>query len=294
MSETSALERLLRRDRAITLIGLMLLCVLAWAYTVSGAGAGMSAWEMTTFSLFPHSEMAASPSAPNAMSDMDMAGMPAMPDMQSAPQSWTAITMFVAVAMWWVMMIAMMTPSAAPTVLLYARVWRHAAAQGQIDPQPAPTGPFAAGYLSVWLLFSAAAASLQWLLVQVGLFNEAMMGSQNRWLSGGLLVAAGLYQLSPLKSLCLERCRSPTEFLTRNWQPGAGGAFRLGVLHGAYCLGCCWALMALLFVGGVMNLIWIAGLTVLVLVEKLAPGGVWVGRALGAALVGWGAVTLLI
>lgn len=292
MSDASALERLLKRDRIITLSGLALLCVLAWTYIVSGAGLGMSSWEMTTFSLSPDREVVRPITTPDAMSEMNMSSMGSMPDTAVTAPSWSAATMLLIVAMWWVMMIAMMTPSAAPAILLYARTHRHSAAQGQMNSQLAPTGAFAAGYLLVWLAFSVAAASLQWALVQAGLVSEMMMGSQSRWLSGGLLVAAGLYQLSPLKGLCLTHCRSPTHFLTNNWRPGAGGAVRLGMLHGSYCVGCCWTLMALLFVGGVMNLVWIAALSVVVLVEKLAPGGPWLGRGLGVALVIWGALTL--
>lgn len=292
MNEMSALERLLRRDRIITLSSLALLCVLAWTYILSGAGMGMSSWEMTTLSLFPHQEVAQPSSAPGAMSEINMSGMGPTTEASVAAPGWTAAGLPLAVAMWWVMMIAMMTPSAAPTILLYARTHRHSAAQGQISSQLAPTGAFAAGYLLVWLAFSVAAASMQWGLVQAGLVSEMMMGSQSRWLSGSLLVAAGLYQLSPLKGLCLAHCRSPAHFLTNNWRPGASGAVRLGMLHGSYCVGCCWALMALLFVGGVMNLIWIAALSLVVLVEKLAPGGTWLGRGLGVALMIWGALTV--
>lgn len=292
MSKTPALERLLRRDRVVTVIGLTLLCVLAWAYIASGAGAGMSAWRMTTLSLFPHA-VTAPPMSDADMSDMDMPGMASVAVAPATTPGWSISTFLLVVAMWWVMMIAMMTPSAAPIVLLYARVHRHAAMQQHTERQLAPAGPFVAGYLLVWLAFSAAATSLQWALAKAGLVSE-MMASQSRWLSGGLLIAAGLYELSPLKGLCLDHCRSPTAFLTENWRPGAAGAARLGALHGAYCLGCCWALMALLFVGGVMNLLWIAALSVLVLIEKLAPGGIWVGRGLGVALVVWGAVTLFV
>jgi predicted metal-binding membrane protein len=120
------------------------------------------------------------------------------------------------------------------------------------------------------------------------------MGSQNRWLSGIVLIAAGLYQLSPLKNFCLSHCRAPAAFLSRHWRPHTLGALRVGALHGAFCVGCCWMLMALLFVGGVMNLAWIAALAVLVLVEKVFPAGQWVGRAAGIVLIAWGSATLLI
>jgi predicted metal-binding membrane protein len=115
----------------------------------------------------------------------------------------------------------------------------------------------------------------------------------SRTASGGLLIAAGLYQLSPIKDACLSRCRSPAEFISRHYRAGIGGAARLGLLHGAFCVGCCWLLMALLFVGGVMNLLWVAGLTLLVAVEKLLPGGKWIARIAGLAMIGWGVALLL-
>lgn len=288
-------ERLLKRDRAITLAGLALLCALAWVYVVSGAGLGMGAWEMSGFSPFPH-RMAAEPMPEGMdmsgmdMSGMDMSGM-AMAE-SPAPAAWSAGGWALIIAMWWVMMIAMMTPSAAPTILLYARVHRHAAANATAQ-QLAPTGAFASGYLLVWLGFSIAAAVLHWTLEQIGLVS-AMMGSESRWLSAGVLIAAGLYQLSPLKGLCLAHCRAPVSFLSQHWRPGAVGAVRLGAMHGAYCVGCCWVLMALLFVGGVMNLVWIAALAVLVLVEKLAPRGEWIGRGVGVVLVAWGVATVVV
>jgi predicted metal-binding membrane protein len=279
MADLTTIERLVRRDHAITVFGLAILIALAWIYIASGAGLGMSAWDMTQHALFPH---------PPA----GMVGMPGM-DM-GAPQVPPAAPWVLIIAMWWVMMIAMMSPSAAPAILLYGRVHRHSVAQGQLDTTLAPTGAFAAGYLLVWLMFSVAAAALQWLLAQAGLVSELMMSSQNRWLSAALLIAAGLHQLSPMKGLCLEHCRSPTQFIASNWRPGALGAVRLGLLHGAYCVGCCWALMALLFVGGVMNLLWIVALSILVLVEKLTPFGPIVARGLGVLLVIWGAVVLLV
>jgi predicted metal-binding membrane protein len=196
--------------------------------------------------------------------------------------------------MWWVMMIAMMSPSAAPAILLYARVHRHALAQGQDQGQLAPTGAFAAGYLLVWLSFSMLAAALYWAFERAGLVSTMTMGSQSRWLSAGVLIAAGLYQLSSFKNLCLSHCRAPAAFLSSHWRPGGLGAVCLGVLHGAYCVGCCWLLMALLFVGGVMNLIWIAALTLLVLIEKAFPAGRWVGRGAGVTLILWGGATLLV
>jgi predicted metal-binding membrane protein len=187
------------------------------------------------------------------------------------------------VLMWWLMMVAMMLPSAAPTVLIYARV------RGQRRAGAPVVQPwiFLCGYLAIWLLFSIAAAVAQQLVA-----GEAMMLDEPR-LAGGVLVAAGLYQLSPIKNACLAQCRSPAQFLSRQWRPGAFGAVRLGMLHGAWCVGCCWLLMALLFVGGVMNFAWIAALTLIVGIEKLVPKGEWIGRAAGVALIAWGGVRLL-
>ena len=280
--EPSAVERLLRRERTVTAAGLAVLCALAWIYLSLGAGMAPLA-------------PAPSPAAPMAdmpgMAGMDMGGMD-MGGAASAPAAWDARLWALTVAMWASMMVAMMTPSAAPAVLLYARVHRHAAARDR-DQGLAPSGVFAAGYLLVWTAFSIAAAGAQWGLDRGGLVSSALMSSESRWLTAGLLVGAGLYQLSPLQSVCLSHCRSPAQFFSRHWRPGALGALRLGVLHGAYCVGCCWALMALLFVGGVMNLAWIAGLTLVVLAQKLLPGGVWIGRACGVALVAWGLATLV-
>lgn len=183
-------------------------------------------------------------------------------------------------SMWAAMMVAMMLPSAAPAILLYARVHRHAMAAESAPP----TMAFLAGYLACWFGFSALAATLH-----IALQSDAIRG---REAVATLLIAAGAYQLSPLKDACLNRCRSPAEFITHHYRPGTAGAFRLGLLHGAYCVGCCWLLMALLFVGGVMNLLWVAGLTLLIAAEKLLPGGQWVARVAGVAFIGWGAYLL--
>ncbi|TIP87939.1 MAG: DUF2182 domain-containing protein [Mesorhizobium sp.] len=292
MNGGSPLERLLRRDRVITIAGVVALCLLAWLYIVAGAGLGMNAWEMSRLALFPHQQTAG---VTPDMSGMDMPGM----DMsamatETEPRVWGAANWALMIAMWWVMMVAMMSPSAAPTILLYARVHRHALAQGQIQDKLAPTGVFMAGYLLVWLGFSVAATALHWLLEREAFVSATLMSSQSRWLSAIVLIAAGLYQLSPLKNACLSHCRAPTAFLARHWRPHAVGALRLGALHGAFCVGCCWMLMALLFVGGIMNLVWIAALAILVLVEKAFPAGQWVGRAAGIALIAWGGATLLV
>ena len=256
-------ERLLRRERAIIAAGLGAMVVLGWVYLLLGAGTGMSPLHMTSWRL-------------------------PLPSLEPTTQpDWTPAHVLVALAMWWVMMIAMMVPSAAPVVLLYARVLRHNRRGGAPGAAVVPTASFAAGYLAVWLLFSAAAVALQFALERAGLLDATMMWPTSRWLTGGLLLAAAAYQLSPLKTVCLGHCRSPVEWLARYWRSGRAGAFRMGAHHGAYCVGCCWALMLLLFAGGVMNLVWIAGLAGLVLVEKLTAWGAavsrWSALALGAA-----------
>jgi predicted metal-binding membrane protein len=141
---------------------------------------------------------------------------------------------------------------------------------------------FVAGYLALWLAFSILAAFMQTMIA------SRAMTLRNPALAGAFLIAAGLYQLSPLKSACLRQCRTPAEFLSRHWRPGTRGALRLGMLHGAWCVGCCWMLMALLFVGGVMNLLWVLALAVLVGIEKLVPRGDFIGRVAGAVLIAWG------
>ena len=190
------------------------------------------------------------------------------------------------VAMWWVMMIAMMLPSAASMLLLFARVNRKDKKAGAAL---APTAMFAAGYVLAWGGFSAVATTLQWGLESARLLSP-MLVTTSHWLGAGILVSAGLWQLTPLKAVCLRHCRTPLGFLIGRWRSGRLGALRMGLEHGAYCLGCCWFLMALLFFGGVMNLYWIVGLAVFVLLEKTIPHGHWLGSVAGVALVSWGFV----
>jgi predicted metal-binding membrane protein len=174
-------------------------------------------------------------------------------------------------------------------LLLFARVNR---TQKVRDRPYVATGFFVAGYLTAWGGFSLLAAGVQWGLEQFDLLGP-MMTATNYWLGGVILLAAGLWQLSPLKRVCLRHCRSPLSFLAQQWQPGRLGAFRMGVAHGAYCLGCCWFLMGLLFFGGIMNLYWIAGLAVFVLLEKTIPLGHWLGRIAGIGFAAWGALLLV-
>ncbi len=277
--DTSLTESLLRRDRWIVLGGLVALTLLSWAYILAGAGTGMSVRDTTIVSLFPH-----------RMAEMPMAGM----SMSMQPGMWSLGYFIIVLFMWWVMMIAMMTPSAAPMILLYAHATRHSQATGQLRQGVVPTAAFAGGYLMVWLGFSLLAATLQWGLERSGVVSAMMLASTSAGVSAAVLVLAGLYQLSPLKHICLRHCRAPAEFLSRHWRPGTPGALRMGLQHGAFCVGCCWVLMALLFVGGIMNVLWIAALAILVLLEKVAPHGAWLSRAAGVVLLAWGAATVVV
>lgn len=182
--------------------------------------------------------------------------------------------------MWFLMMIAMMVPSAAPMILFYARFARTAKRQNAVL---ASTGLFALSYLAVWAVFSILATLGQALLIASGSLYGTALLIEDRRAAGALLVAVGIYNLTPLRRACLNGCRSPLDFLMRHWRGTRGGAVRLGILHGLYCVGCCWLLMSLLFVGGVMNLAWIVGLAFIVLVEKLLPTTKDIGRWTGAA-----------
>ena len=190
--------------------------------------------------------------------------------------------------MWAVMMVAMMLPSAAPTILLFGALTR---TRASASPLP-PTAGFAAGYVLLWGAFSLVATFAHMAFEHAALVSSAMRTTTSV-LAGLLLVAAGVYQWTPLKHACLRNCRSPIHFVTRHWRAGLGGAFRLGLFHGAYCVGCCWALMGLLFVGGVMNVAWVAALAVFVLLEKTTFLGTRMGRAVsGVGLVAAGAIAL--
>jgi predicted metal-binding membrane protein len=276
-SPSSQLERLLRRDRLVTLAGLTALCLLAWGYLFSTAATGMTAWNLAHLTLFPHQLADA-----GAMASMATAE----PMMHWPPSTWVTVA-----AMWLFMMIAMMTPSAAPTILLYATIYRGHQTQDR-NARLAPTGVFTAGYLLAWFGFSLAASGLQWVFTSAGILADATMASRSAFLSAAVLLAAGLYQFSPLKNVCLAQCRDPVGFFTRNWRPGPAGALRLGALHGTFCVGCCWLLMVLLFVGGVMNPVWIAVLAILVLIEKLVPRGRWIGLAAGGVFILWALATI--
>jgi predicted metal-binding membrane protein len=205
--------------------------------------------------------------------------------MMPAAPGWTAAVAAAVVAMWAVMMAAMMLPSALPMVLVFAQLSRRGAGW-------APTAAFVGAYVLAWSGFSLLAAGAHWGLQAAGLVSS-MAASASPALTAGLLVGAGVFQLTPLKNACLVRCRSPAAFLMSHWRGGAAGGFRMGLAHGAFCVGCCWALMALLFAVGVMNLPFVALLSLGVAVEKLAPGGVWIARAIGAGLIIAGGLVLL-
>lgn len=261
--DITRLEALLKRERLIVASGLSAIALLAWIWVVAGAGMGMSALHMSTWS-FP----------PPVRAQMN--------------HGWSPGYAVVMVLMWWSMMIAMMTPSAAPMVLLYARAHRYERKLGRLQETTTPTAAFVLGYLLVWLAFSVVAAGLQWALESAGLVHAMLLWSIDPAFTSFLLVLAGLYQMTPLKQACLQQCRSPAQFLSRHFKPGAAGAFATGARHGLFCLGCCWLLMALLFAGGVMNLVWIAGLSIVVLAEKLLPRGELVARASGSVMIAAG------
>jgi predicted metal-binding membrane protein len=207
-------------------------------------------------------------------------------------QAWTAAGFGLMVLMWAVMMVAMMAPSAVPMTLVYAAVARKAARE---DRPVAPTRMFVSGYLAMWGLFAVVATSAQMGLDQLSLLSPAM-ASASPLLGSGLLIGAGVYELTPYKHACLAHCRVPAHFIARHWRGGFTGALRMGVSLGAYCLGCCWILMGLLFVGGVLNLLWIAAIAAFILLEKIVPFGETGGRVVGAVvvLVGLGSLTGLI
>ena len=247
----TAFSDAVRRDRAVVLTSIILLTALAWIYTAHLAG--------------------------NAAQMSDLMAMPNL-------RRWGAADFTFMFIMWAIMMVAMMLPSTTPMILLFSRI----CAKREMEQRPcAPTMAFLAGYLFIWISFSLVATALNWILHAGGQMTS-MMGHTPPFVGGAILVAAGVFQWTPLKAVCLKHCRSPIGFLMAHWREGTVGAMRMGLHHGAYCLGCCWMLMLLLFVLGVMNLPWVAVLTIIVLAEKVLPGGMWLGRILGGLLVIWG------
>lgn len=247
-----ALQRVIRRDRIFLALALASVVAVAWGYLVLLAN-GMG-----------------EPSTSMAVTQL---------------QAWTTARLLLLFIMWVVMMAAMMLPSAAPMILLFNSIAR----RREAERRPyAPTAVLVLGYLAVWGAYSALATLAQWALHSAALLSPTTVVTSSV-LGGGLLIIAGIFQWTPLKDTCLKTCRSPLGWLTTEWREGYRGALAMGLRHGAYCVGCCWALMTLLFVAGVMNLLWVAALAAFVLVEKIGPAGEWVSRAAGVLLVGWGA-----
>lgn len=258
-SQTIAGNALARRDRWVVAGLLLLVIALAWAYTVHQA---------------------------HVMQDMDAAMSRGMAmSMNDMPPSWTPIDTALLLAMWAAMMAAMMVPGASPMVAAFATINRR---RRERNAPYVPTAIFLAGYVAAWGGFSIIATALQWLLQMTGLLT-AMMQSASSSFSAALFIAAGLYQFSPLKQRCFAYCRSPQGFILTEWRDGALGAAIMGLRHGLFCIGCCGALMVLLFAGAVMDLRWVAALTVLVTVEKLLPGEKMLRVGIGVALITVGA-----
>lgn len=249
-----------RRDRILISTCLAVVCALAWAYLVR-----------------LDREMSASMEYGSMMAEMGM----------SMDVPWTLTDVFFTFAMWTVMMVGMMAPSAAPVLLLFAASRAKRAEPGA----RLAVLMFGFGYFAVWAGFSALASLAQWVLHEAAMLSPAMSAS-SPYLAGAILIVAGVYQLTPWKGACLTHCRSPLGFLMTNWRDGNHGAVQMGVRHGAYCLGCCWALMCVLFAVGVMNLVWVAALTAIVLFEKMGPAYAIVVRVIGVAMVIGGMVMI--
>ena len=263
-SSGTALDRTLKRDRFIVAVSLAVVVVLAAVYTVMGVGMSMSAITMTQMAID-------------------------MPGMMMASAEWTPLYGLLVFLMWWVMMVAMMVPSAAPTVILYTNLVRK---NKNAERPYASVSFFLAGYLIVWGGFSLGATVLQWVLVSIGQMS-GMMELTHAPVAGALMIAAGIYQVSSLKQACLKHCQHPLIFFMHNWKSGTSGALRMGMQNGYFCLGCCWVLMALLFVGGVMNLLWIAALAFFVGFEKLAADRPWLTKISSIALIASGLWTIM-
>ena len=276
------METALKRERGIVIAALSLVICASWIYVLNGAGMSMSAFEMSSWSRAlgqaEPGQMSCSPSG--AMADA-MAAM-------ATPAVWTAGYAILLFFMWWIMMIAMMLPSAAAMILLYDVVDRKTKERAGQPGGPWATAVFALGYLLAWAAFSAIATTLQWLFEWLGVLSPMMMNSTNALFSGGILLFAGVYQLTPIKQACLRHCRGPLEFLRFHWRPGIGGALGMGIHHGAFCLGCCWGLMAILFFGGIMNLYWMIGLAATVLIEKVFSVGSKLSAITGVFFIVWG------
>jgi predicted metal-binding membrane protein len=247
-----------RRQRIVIAICIAIVCLVAWGYLVRF-----------------NEHMSPAAGAEMSMMHMGMA------------RTWRLTDALVTFTMWTVMMVGMMTPSAAPVLMIFAASHVRRSA-GRV---PATVLAFGVGYIAVWTGFSALATLAQWALHRAALLSP-IMATTSPYLAAAILVAAGVYQLTPLKRACLTHCQTPMGFLMSHWRDGTAGAFRMGLQHGLYCVGCCWVLMCVLFAVGVMNLVWVAVLTAFILVEKLGVGGVYVSRVGGVLLIGAAAMML--
>ena len=259
MISTNSLEYLIKKDRIVIISGLFFITILSWLYIIY---------------LY------------NQMVYMDMNAlffaMPMTPE-------WTATDFILLFLMWLVMMIAMMTPSVAPLILIFATVNRQ---RRQQDRPFVNTFYLMTGYFLVWAAFSFAATSLQWLLQQISMLNPEMK-TTSKILGSAILILAGIFQFTPLKQTCLKHSRSPLGFVLHHWKEGKQGALKMGIENGFYCVGCCWMLMVLLFVAGIMNLLWVALIALFVLVEKISPGIKWIPYVAGLVLIVYGVLLLV-
>ena len=266
-ANSTAVESLIQRDKVITIIAIAVLVGATLTYTVLGVGMNMSAIQMT-------------PGL--GQSHMYMPKMNAMKNMAATPAVWTFNYSVLMFFMWWTMMIAMMLPSASPMILLYTALIRRTKKTKSIIRQ---VTSFISGYLLAWAAFSLFAAALQSQLELRDWMSPMMMEATNIYLAAGILIAAGVYQLTPLKTVCLEKCRQPASFLANYKNTWVNSPLRIGLVHGFYCVGCCWFLMGLLFFGGIMNLYWIVGLIIFVAIEKLHEKGIIIGKILGGGAI---------
>ena len=266
-ANSTAVESLIQRDKVITIIAIAVLVGATLTYTVLGVGMNMSAIQMT-------------PGL--GQSQMSMPNMSAMKNMAATPAVWTFNYSVLMFFMWWTMMIAMMLPSASPMILLYTALIRRTKKTKSIIRQ---VTSFICGYLLAWAAFSLFAAALQSQLELRDWMSPMMMEATNIYLAAGILIAAGVYQLTPLKTVCLEKCRQPASFLANYKNTWVNSPLRIGLVHGFYCVGCCWFLMGLLFFGGIMNLYWIVGLIIFVAIEKLHEKGIIFGKILGGGAI---------
>ena len=282
MLEKPKLSIVLEKDNLIVYLSIFLIVIITGLYTIFGIGMPMSAIEMTKmsgiFSMSSSMEMNMNMGSNN----MDMSMGSNNMDMKNRWSISMAISMFL---MWWLMMIAMMTPSAAPTLLLFHNL-KKIGSEGK--KALSYTYLFLFGYLIIWAIFSLIACIIHKFFDTSSITDAAMMQLKSVQFSGILLITAGVYQFTPLKNACLEKCRTPIDFLSSNNRKGAKGSFIMGAHHGLFCLGCCWALMALLFVGGVMNLFWITGLALYVLIEKIIIKAGWLDKIMGLILIFFG------